>query len=96
MIQESSEDRALALASYKYFKDRVDVNFGDRDQREVISVAEKCMVDSLKIANDARFKAVKLLDILAKFELKENKPVVSTESEIEDEAEASFDEINDL
>jgi hypothetical protein len=61
ILDESSEDRQLALEAYRYFKDMVDENPQD-------SVAKQQMGDCLKLAQTSKTSALKVMDILIKFE----------------------------
>jgi len=61
ILEESSEDRTLALEGYRYFKDMVDQNPQD-------SVAKQQMTDCLKLAQTSKSSALKVMDLLIKFE----------------------------
>ena len=61
ILDESSEDRQLALDAYRYFKDMVDENPQD-------SVAKQQMADCLKLAQSSKTSALKVMDLLIKFE----------------------------
>lgn len=66
IIDESSQDRQLALEAYRYFKEMVDENPQD-------SVSKQQMTDCLKLAQTAKGSAIKVMDILIKFESQKNK-----------------------
>jgi hypothetical protein len=70
LIEESFEDRKCALEAYRYFKDKVDLFHADRDMREVVSKAEQCMVDCLKLAAQSREKAIRGIEMAIKAENK--------------------------
>tara|TARA_R110000744_G_scaffold67576_5_gene137762 strand:+ start:422 stop:748 length:327 start_codon:yes stop_codon:yes gene_type:complete len=61
ILDESSEDRQLALEAYRYFKEMVDSNPQD-------SVAKQQMTDCLKLAQSSKGSAIKVMDLLIKFE----------------------------
>jgi len=61
ILDESSEDRTLALDAYRYFKEMVDENPQD-------SVAKQQMTDCLKLAQSSKVSALKVMDILIKYE----------------------------
>ena len=61
IIDDASDDRNLALEAYKYFKEMVDENPQD-------SVSKAQMVDCLKLAQTSKTSALKVRDILIKFE----------------------------
>ena len=61
ILDESSEDRQLALDAYRYFKEMVDDNPQD-------SVAKQQMTDCLKLAQSSKGSALKVMDLLIKFE----------------------------
>lgn len=61
ILDEASEDRQLALEAYRYFKEMVDNNPQD-------SVAKQQMGDCLKLAQTSKTSALKVMDILIKFE----------------------------
>jgi len=61
ILDESSEDRHLALEAYRYFKEMVDTNPQD-------SVAKQQMTDCLKLAQSSKGSAIKVMDLLIKFE----------------------------
>jgi hypothetical protein len=70
LIEESFEDRKAAMEAFKYFKEKVDLFHGDREMREVVSKAEQCMVDCLKLAAQSREKALRGIEIAIKAENK--------------------------
>ena len=66
ILDESSEDRQLALEGYRYFKEMVDTNPQD-------SVAKQQMTDCLKLAQSSKGSAIKVMDLLIKFESSNSK-----------------------
>ena len=66
ILDEASEDRQLALEAYKFFKEMVDENPQD-------SVAKQQMTDCLKLAQSSKSSALKVMDILLKFEAQASK-----------------------
>lgn len=66
ILDESSEDRQLALEAYKFFRDMVDGNPQD-------SVAKQQMTDCLKLAQSSKVSALKVMDLLLKFEVQTTK-----------------------
>jgi len=61
VIDESKEDRELALSAYRYFKEMVDENPND-------SAAKSQMVDCLKLAQSSKTHVIKIVDMLVKLE----------------------------
>tara|TARA_R110000824_G_scaffold34720_5_gene109848 strand:- start:2057 stop:2410 length:354 start_codon:yes stop_codon:yes gene_type:complete len=61
ILDEAGEDRTLALDAYRYFKEMVDENPQD-------SVAKQQMTDCLKLAQSSKSSALKVMDLLIKFE----------------------------
>tara|TARA_R110000824_G_scaffold191954_1_gene373855 strand:- start:1152 stop:1472 length:321 start_codon:yes stop_codon:yes gene_type:complete len=61
IMDDSSEDRKLALEAYHYFKSMVDENPND-------SVAKQQMSDCLKLAQTSKANTIKAIDILIKYE----------------------------
>tara|TARA_R110001592_G_scaffold260593_1_gene525294 strand:+ start:193 stop:513 length:321 start_codon:yes stop_codon:yes gene_type:complete len=61
IMDDSSEDRKLALEAYRYFKSMVDENPTD-------SVAKQQMSDCLKLAQTSKANTIKAIDILIKYE----------------------------
>ena len=59
ILDESSEDRTMALEAYRYFKEMVDENPQD-------SVAKSQMVDCLKLAQTSKTNILKVMDIVVK------------------------------
>ena len=66
IIDESSEDRRLALEAYRYFKEMVDQNPQD-------SVAKQQMSDCLKLAQTSKGNALKVMDMLVKLDSQQSK-----------------------
>ena len=66
ILDEASQDRELALDAYRYFKAMVDDNPQD-------SVAKQQMGDCLKLAQTSKTSALKVMDILIKFEASTSK-----------------------
>jgi hypothetical protein len=61
IMDDSTEDRKLALEAYRYFKSMVDENPTD-------SVAKQQMSDCLKLAQTSKTNTIKAIDILIKYE----------------------------
>ena len=61
LIDESSEDRKLALDTMRYFRDMVEDNQMD-------STAKGLIVDCLKLAQSSKDKTIRILDLLLKLE----------------------------
>jgi len=61
LMDESKEDRVLALEAFRYFRRMVDENPQD-------STAKTQMVDCLKLAQSSKTTTVKLVDLLIKLE----------------------------
>jgi len=59
IIEESGEDRELAMQAYTYFKDMVEENPQD-------TAAKSQMVDCLKLMQSSKTNILKILDILVK------------------------------
>tara|TARA_A100001515_G_scaffold111251_1_gene92304 strand:+ start:934 stop:1260 length:327 start_codon:yes stop_codon:yes gene_type:complete len=81
ILDESADDRTLALEAYRYFKDMVDENPQD-------SVAKQQMTDCLKLAQSSKGNALKVMDLLIKFETanskKESATAMTTFSRLEE------------
>ena len=73
ILDESSEDRTLALDAYRYFKEMVDGNPQD-------SVAKQQMTDCLKLAQSSKVSALKVMDLLIKYESISKKAEASSTS----------------
>jgi len=71
ILDEAGEDRELALDAYRYFKAMVDENPQD-------SVAKQQMADCLKLAQTSKTSALKVMDILIKFEATSSKSEASS------------------
>ena len=61
LIEESTEDRNLALETMRYFKSMVEENQMD-------STAKGLIVDCLKLAQSSKDKTIKIMDLLIKIE----------------------------
>lgn len=61
LIEESAEDRSLALDAHRFFRAMVDENPQD-------AAAKGLMVDSLKVAQASKNNVVKILNLLVKME----------------------------
>jgi histone H3/H4 len=61
LLDESSEDRNLALETMRYFKDMIEDNPTD-------AAAKSLMVDCLKLAQSSKDKTIKVIDMLLKIE----------------------------
>ncbi len=66
LIDESSEDRSLALEMVQYYKDMVEDNPNDNTSKSLI-------VDCLKLAQSSKDKVIKFVDLLIKMEASSNK-----------------------
>lgn len=75
ILDESSEDRTLALEAYRYFKEMVETNPQD-------SVAKQQMTDCLKLAQSSKSSALKVMDLLIKFEAGSNKQDAASPSSL--------------
>jgi ribosomal protein L22 len=75
ILEESSEDRTMALDAYRYFKEMVDENPQD-------SVAKQQMTDCLKLAQSSKGSALKVMDLLIKYETNANKKEGSSPSSL--------------
>lgn len=61
LMEESSEDRSLALEMVRYYKDMVEENPNDNTSKSLI-------VDCLKLAQSSKDKIIKVMDLLVKME----------------------------
>ena len=61
LIEESAEDRSLALDAHRFFRAMVDENPQD-------AAAKGLMVDSLKVAQASKNNVVKILNLVIKME----------------------------
>ena len=61
LIDESAEDRNLALDAHRFFKAMVDENPQD-------AAAKNLMVDALKVAQASKNNVVKILNLIVKME----------------------------
>jgi len=61
LIEESVEDRKLALDAHRFFREMVDNNPAD-------GAAKALMVDSLKVAQASQNNVVKILNLIIKME----------------------------
>ena len=61
LMEESSEDRSLALEMVRYYKDMVEDNPNDNTSKSLI-------VDCLKLAQSSKDKIIKVMDLLVKME----------------------------
>ena len=76
VIDEATEDRKLALEAYAYFKTMADENPQD-------STAKGLMVDSLKLAQSSKASKIKMLELIVKMDLAQNKPTAKSKKEPE-------------
>ena len=60
-MDDSKEDRVLALEAHRYFRDMVENNRQD-------SVAKNLMIDCLKLAQSSKTNTIKAVDLLVKLE----------------------------
>ena len=86
LIDESGEDRNLALEAHRFFKAMVDENPQD-------AAAKNLMVDALKVAQASKNNVVKILNLIVKMEdnSSENKTKASKGPE-----NSVFNELNNL
>tara|TARA_R100001086_G_scaffold70345_2_gene33580 strand:- start:285 stop:623 length:339 start_codon:yes stop_codon:yes gene_type:complete len=89
ILDESYEDRSLALEAYRYFKDMVDNNPQD-------SVSKQQMTDCLKLAQTSKGSALKVMDLLIKFEANNNKNEGSSSSSLFSKIEELANEQQEL
>jgi len=61
LIEESIEDRQLALDAHRFFRQMVDANPND-------AAAKTLMVDSLKVAQASKNNVVKILGLIVKMD----------------------------
>jgi hypothetical protein len=59
LIEDSEEDRILALEAHRYFKERVEENPAD-------NVSKSLMVDCLKVAQTSKQYTVKVITLMSK------------------------------
>ena len=75
ILDEAADDRNLALEAYRYFKEMVDTNPQD-------SVAKQQMTDCLKLAQSSKTSALKVMDLLIKFESAASKKEAGSSSNV--------------
>lgn len=61
LIEESTEDRSLALEAHKFFRAMIDENPQD-------SAAKNLMVETLKVAQASKTNVIKVLNLVVKME----------------------------
>ena len=66
LMQDSTDDRKLALDAYTKFKRDADDEALDMQLR---TNAQKLMVESLKLAQSSKVSVAKLMDLLVKYEI---------------------------
>lgn len=86
IIKECAEDRARALVAFEYFKKMVDSD--PEDDR-----AKSEMVKTLELSMAANNKKVKMLDLMIKLAIHQDKDTGSSSSSVDD---LSFEEIKAL
>jgi hypothetical protein len=88
IIKECAEDKARALETYEYFKKMVDENPDD-------DKAKSEMVKALELAHNANNKKVKMLDLMIKLAMHQDKtsPKDASNTPVEN---LTFDEIKAL
>jgi len=70
LIEESTEDRQLALEAHRFFREMIDENPQD-------AAAKNLMVDTLKVAQASKNNVVKILNLMVKMgEVEEDKTSV--------------------
>jgi len=65
LIEESNEDRTLALDTHRFFRQMVDENPQD-------SAAKNLMVDCLKVAQGSKNNVIKVIGLMIKMEESSN------------------------
>jgi hypothetical protein len=89
LMQDSADDRKLALETYNKFKRDADDEALDMQLR---TNAQKLMVESLKLAQSSKVSVARLMDLLVKYEI-HNAAVKDTNSpEKKDETVDFFEE----
>lgn len=76
LIDESDEDRRLALEAHQYFKQRIEENPAD-------NVSKALMVDCLKVAQSSKQNVVKVITIMAKMNDKDEPEKTKASGETE-------------
>ena len=66
VIDESNDDRKLALETHRFFRQMVDENPQD-------STAKNLMVDCLKLAQTSKNSVLKIIDLLTKIDMVQSK-----------------------
>ena len=85
MLDEAREDRELALAAHRYFKDMVEQSENtDND-------AKRLMVESLKLAQSSKTSSIKTLTLMVKLEELGNQPQDGSSSSV-----ISFNDLESL
>lgn len=88
LMQDSTDDRKLALEAYIKFKRDADDEALDMQLR---TNAQKLMVESLKLAQSSKVSVAKLMDLLVKYEI-HNATVQDTSGEGKKEEVDFFEE----
>ena len=71
LLDESADDRKLALETMRYFRSMVEDNPAD-------STAKSLIVDCLKLAQSSKDKALKVIDILLKVDSAKSQELTKT------------------
>lgn len=88
LMQDSADDRKLALETYAKFKRDADDEALDMQLR---TNAQKLMVESLKLAQSSKISVAKLMDLLVKYEI-HNATVTDSTTEKKDETVDFFED----
>ena len=88
LMQDSTDDRKLALDAYTKFKRDADDEALDMQLR---TNAQKLMVESLKLAQSSKVSVAKLMDLLVKYEI-HNSTVQDSSNPNKKEEEDFFEE----
>jgi len=88
LMQDSADDRKLALETYNKFKRDADDEALDMQLR---TNAQKLMVESLKLAQSSKVSVAKLMDLLVKYEI-HNATVQDSSTEKKDETVDFFED----
>ena len=85
LIDESDEDRALALEAHRYFKQRIEENPAD-------NVSKALMVDCLKVAQSSKQNAIKVLAMMNKM----NETKEPEQTKASGKTESVFSELDNM
>ena len=88
LIDESGQDRKLALDNLQYFKDMVQENPND-------STAKSLIVDCMKLAQQSKDKVIKVIDLMIKLEDKTSTQKTKASGSSEQNMFNALDELSD-